>query len=91
MRQVLWSCLFLAVVGGSAYATPQHEKMKTCNQQASGMKGPERKAFMKKCLSGGGEQVAKNSSRQRMKDCNQKAKGMKGKDRRSFMSTCLKG
>ena len=51
--------LALAVVGLSiattpalaANSTPQTEKMKACNKEAKGMKGEERKAFMKKCLS----------------------------------------
>ena len=31
--------------------TAQQSKMKTCNVDAKGMKGDERKAFMKTCLS----------------------------------------
>ncbi len=31
--------------------TSQRNKMKLCNQQATGKKGAERKAFMKTCLS----------------------------------------
>jgi len=31
--------------------TAQQEKMVKCNKKATGMKGDERKAFMKKCLS----------------------------------------
>lgn len=31
--------------------TAQQEKMKTCNTEAKGKKGAERKAFMKECLS----------------------------------------
>lgn len=30
---------------------PQQDKMKACNKSASGMKGDERKTFMKECLS----------------------------------------
>ena len=29
----------------------QQEKMRECNKQATGKKGPERRAFMKTCLS----------------------------------------
>ena len=32
----------------------QQEKMKTCNMEATGKKGQERKAFMSKCLSKSG-------------------------------------
>ncbi|MFA7292146.1 MAG: PsiF family protein [Rhodocyclaceae bacterium] len=31
----------------------QQDKMKACNEKATGKKGDERKAFMKDCLSGG--------------------------------------
>jgi len=31
--------------------TPQQQKMKDCNAQASGQKGDERKKFMSSCLS----------------------------------------
>jgi hypothetical protein len=49
----------LAVLGLSvaaapvAFAGPQQEKMKVCNKTAKSqsLKGAERKAFMKKCLS----------------------------------------
>ena len=34
-------------------ATEQQNKMATCNKEATGKKGDERKAFMKECLSGG--------------------------------------
>jgi hypothetical protein len=34
----------------SAPATTQQSKMKTCNAEATGKKGDERKAFMKECL-----------------------------------------
>jgi hypothetical protein len=42
---------------GAAYAdnkpmTPQQSKMADCNKQAAGMKGADRKAAMKSCLSG---------------------------------------
>lgn len=35
----------------SAFAGAQQEKMKGCSKEATGMKGDERKMFMKKCLS----------------------------------------
>ena len=43
----------LAVGAGSAAATTQQDKMKTCNADAGAknLKGDERKAFMKECLS----------------------------------------
>ena len=38
--------------------TPQQSKMATCNKDAEGKKGDERKAFMKSCLSAKAEPVA---------------------------------
>jgi hypothetical protein len=35
----------------SAKKETQQDKMKTCNADAAGKKGDERKAFMKECLS----------------------------------------
>ena len=32
-------------------ASSQQDRMRNCNKQATGKKGPERKAFMKTCLS----------------------------------------
>ncbi len=47
-------CLgFLFAVSTPAFAGTQQEKMKMCNQDAKekALKGDERKAFMKSCLS----------------------------------------
>lgn len=78
--------------GGSVLAqspqTAQQSKMKTCNAEASGMKGEERKKFMKQCLSN--QPVAGNSQQNRMKTCNAEAKGKFGDERKAFMSQCLK-
>jgi len=44
----------LALTGVAAQAkepTAQQQKMATCNKEATGKKGDERKAFMKTCLS----------------------------------------
>ena len=48
---ILLACAALAL---GAQATTQQDKMKSCNTQATGKKGDERKAFMKECLSAGG-------------------------------------
>jgi hypothetical protein len=74
--------------------TPQQQRMKDCNKEATGMKGDERKAFMKQCLSG--KQVAAKDARaaqqEKMKACNADAgkKALKGDARKAFMSDCLK-
>jgi hypothetical protein len=71
--------------------TPQQQRMSTCNSQATGKKGDERKTFMSSCLKG--EQPAKATQQDKMKSCNKdaSAKSLKGDERKSFMSTCLKG
>ena len=70
--------------------TPQQQKMKDCNAQASGKKGDERKAFMKECLSA--KPMKQGTPQQeKMKACNKEASGkqLKGDERKKFMSTCL--
>jgi hypothetical protein len=66
----------------------QQDKMKSCNAdpKAKALKGDERKAFMKTCLS------AKPMTQQdKMKSCNAdpKAKSLKGDERKAFMKECL--
>ena len=65
--------------------TPQQKLMGTCNTEATGKKGDERKAFMKSCLSDG-----KKLQQERMKSCNTQATGKKGDERKAFMGECLK-
>ena len=68
------------------------------------MKGDERKAFMKECLSKKAEVAAekkaeaapadkKVAQQEKMKNCNKEAKekALKGDERKKFMSGCLKG
>ncbi|PLZ03782.1 phosphate starvation-inducible protein PsiF [Burkholderia sp. WAC0059] len=67
----------------------QQSRMKTCNAQATGKKGDDRKAFMKQCLSGGAPAPAALTPQQRMKACNGQAAGKTGDDRKAFMKQCL--
>lgn len=80
-------------VAPAVFAGAQQEKMKTCNKDAKekALKGDERKAFMKSCLSGGAAESGKGKQQSKMKDCNKQAEGKKGDERKSFMSQCLKG
>jgi Ni/Co efflux regulator RcnB len=57
MKQILIACVALSM-SAAAFAAPaapapmtQQQKMKSCNADATGKKGDERKAFMKSCLS----------------------------------------
>ena len=71
--------------------TAQQSKMTTCNtdEKAKTLKGDERKAFMKECLSA--KPAAPMTQQSKMKMCNadEKAKTLKGDERKKFMSECL--
>lgn len=91
--------LGLSLSFGAAHAadakTAQQTKMGTCNKEATGKKGDERKAFMKECLSAApaaaaSAPAAPATQQSKMKTCNVDAKGMKGDERKKFMSDCLK-
>jgi hypothetical protein len=87
--------LFALAVAPAAIAGPQQEKMKSCNVEAKGKAGVERKAFMKECLSAKKAEAsaAKTTQQEKMKSCNAdaKTKALKGAERKTFMSSCLKG
>jgi hypothetical protein len=76
----------------------QQAKMTTCNESATAksLKGSDREAFMKTCLSKNGgaqahEPAKGNSQQQKMTTCNEgaTAKGLKGDERKAFMQKCL--
>ncbi|NLF53642.1 MAG: PsiF repeat-containing protein [Thauera phenolivorans] len=48
------SCAFATLAPAEAWANPQHERMKRCNQEAKSqaLKGDERRQFMSGCLKG---------------------------------------
>lgn len=85
--------LFAMVAAPVAMATPQQDKMKACNTEATGKKGDERKSFMKECLSAKKAEAksAKTTQQEKMKSCNAdaKTKALKGDERKKFMSSCL--
>ena len=69
----------------------QQEKMKTCNADAKGKTGDERKKFMSECLSAKPQaSQAQKAQQDKMKSCNADAKGKTGDERKKFMSECLK-
>jgi hypothetical protein len=67
----------------------QQSKMATCNKDATGKAGGDRKAFMKDCLSKKSAAAASMSQQEKMKECNVDATGKKGDDRKAFMKQCL--
>jgi hypothetical protein len=80
---------------GQATQNSQQAKMTSCNADATskGLKGDDRKAFMKTCLSDKAPATTGNSQQEKMKSCNKDAtaKGLKGDDRKAYMKTCLSG
>ncbi|MEW6314192.1 MAG: PsiF family protein [Pseudomonadota bacterium] len=94
MKKVLSALAISLLVVSYAAASPQQEKMKMCNKEAGdqGLKGSERKAFMKTCLSGKADEGGgKMAQQDRMKSCNKEAKekSLMGDERKAFMKTCL--
>jgi hypothetical protein len=67
--------------------------MKECNAEAGTkeLKGDERKAFMKTCLSAKAPEAKLTPQQEKMKTCNKdaSAKALKGDDRKTFMKSCL--
>jgi len=99
MRQLLTSLVCAAAFAATgAHAadaakarTPQQEKMTSCNKEAEGKTGDDRKAFMKTCLSNKPAADASKpmTQQEKMKVCNKDAAGKKGDDRKAFMKECL--
>lgn len=93
-------CLALALTSAAVFAqnTSQQDRMKACNSDAAKkeLKGDERKAFMKECLSVKKEAKEEKKDvkpqQEKMKSCNADAsrQELKGDVRRKFMSDCLK-
>ncbi|QOQ73965.1 phosphate starvation-inducible protein PsiF [Pseudomonas poae] len=80
----------------TAAQTAQQQKMTTCNAEAKGKTGDERKTFMSTCLKAApaaNDAKTLTPQQQKMKDCNAtaKTKALTGDARKIFMSTCLKG
>ena len=69
--------------------TKQQSKMTTCNAdpKAKDLKGDERKAFMKECLSSGKQE--KQQTKMGTCSADFKATGKEGKERQAFMKECL--
>ena len=69
-------------------ASPQQSRMKTCNAEAQGKKGDERRTFMKECLAGKKDE-GRAAQQDRMKACNAEAQGKTGDARKAFIKECL--
>ena len=103
MKTLIAACALLGLLINPALAAnEQQNKMATCNKDATGKKGDERKAFMKECLSSKpaapaaasapapeATPVAGNSQQNKMATCNKEATGKKGDERKAFMKECL--
>lgn len=105
MKTLIAACALLGLLINPALAAnEQQNKMATCNKDATGKKGDERKAFMKECLSSKpaappatpaaapapeAAPAAGNSQQNKMATCNKEATGKKGDERKAFMKECL--
>ncbi len=101
MKTLIAACVLLGLLINPALAAnEQQNKMATCNKDATGKKGDERKAFMKECLSNKpaapaaapapeAAPAAGNSQQNKMATCNKDATGKKGDERKAFMKECL--
>jgi hypothetical protein len=87
----------------------QRERMTNCNKEAKikALKGDERKAFMRECLSSGKKEAAAEKpaeekpakvvvnaeEKEKIKACRKEAteKKLKGDARKAFVSQCLEG
>jgi hypothetical protein len=96
------SVVLMGLQTSALAATAQQMKMKACNADAKAkdLKGPDRKAFMKDCLSAKKEEAAPaateaaaapSEQKNKMKTCNAdaKTKDLKGAERKAFMKDCL--
>ena len=79
------------VLAGPALATPQTDKMKSCNATAKEqtLKGDARRDFMSQCLSSKPD-PDKLAKREKVKSCtaDAKEKSLKGDERKKFISEC---
>ena len=64
----------------------QQTRVAACSGAAKGMKGDERRTFIRSCLSIDG----KAPRQAKLTICNVEAKGLKGDERKTYMSNCLK-
>lgn len=89
MKSVLTAFCLLALSAQPVWAvTPQQEKMKQCNKDAEGKRGPERRTFMHECLSA--KPVAgKTAQQDKRQQCTKDAEGKKGDERKAFLKECL--
>jgi hypothetical protein len=108
MNKLMTALMVAAVLAATPFAasakTEQQNKMGVCNKDAAAksLKGDERKAFMKSCLSGDTAPAAAAAPakaepaaaaakpKNAMGACATASKGMKGAEHKKFMSECLK-
>jgi hypothetical protein len=96
--KTLVAAVSLAVLSCSAFAaddkgeakkpTAQQERMKACNQDATGKKGDERKAFMSNCLKGKSEAAAPAAAAPAGCEGMAAEKKLAGAAKSSFMKKC---
>lgn len=82
--------LFALAAAPVAMASPQTDKMKSCNAEAKDKKGDERKAFMKTCLSGKSADASPAAAACATKAVSKDGKPLAGAAKAAFMKKCEK-
>jgi hypothetical protein len=84
--------LFALAIAPAAVASPQTDKMKSCNAEAktADKKGDERKAFMKTCLSGKSAEASPAAAACATKAVSKEGKPLAGAAKTAFMKKCEK-
>jgi hypothetical protein len=79
----------LASAAEEKVATPQQQRMRDCNKDATGMKGDARKTFMKQCLSGkqAENQAARAERREERKEVREERQAVR-QTQQEKMKTC---
>jgi hypothetical protein len=82
--------LFALAAAPVALASPQTDKMKSCNAEAKDKKGDERKTFMKTCLSAKSADASPAAAACATKAVSKDGKPLAGAAKAAFMKKCEK-
>ena len=82
--QLAWAPAVSAEEKEAKPVTPQQQRMRDCNAEAKGMKGQERKDFMKQCLSG--KQAENKAAREERREERQEAREARQAERKDARS-----
>lgn len=98
MKKLIATLLFaVPFIASPALAADKPSKLSECRSEAKakGLKGQERKDFLKECMPRKKAAKSERSPKQiahqeKFKACNAEAKGMKGAEHKAFIKECMK-